>query len=66
MKQEIKILSAFGIGFFAILGVCLFKKRCSSKINKNHSLYLYTDEHRHFDISENKEDHHGVELDVMK
>ena len=66
MKQETKILAAIGIGFFAVLGVCALRKKLFSKKTKKHNLYLYTDEHRHFDICDNNEDNHGVELHALK
>lgn len=66
MKQETKILAAIGVGFFAVLGICALKKLLASKKNNPQSLYLYTDEHRHFDISENSEEIEGVELYALK
>jgi hypothetical protein len=65
-KSETKIILAAGIGLFTVLGICALNRIMKTKKRKNQDIYLYRDEHRHFDISEHTEDLDGVELYALK
>lgn len=64
MEKEMKILMASGVGLLVALGIWGLKKYLDHKNLDKMSSQI--DEHRHFDYTQNEEDHHGVEYLSMK
>jgi hypothetical protein len=64
MKKETKVMIAGGAGLFAVLALIGLRKLFAWK-RRQYDEY-YADFHQHFGKNLQNEDHHGVEILMMK